>query len=383
MIGLNFLRITGVFSVWILGTIGPGTAQQSICPSCSDGSALISRFGLREGAIPVRDRPDWAAPRRIVMHGPPNWAEPLRAAAPGVPIMVAPTPDSAAKILADADVYFGICIPAVVNAGKNLQWIQLWSAGADPCAGAIAASGRPVLLTNAQALYGPQIAEHAMAFIFALVRRLNVYRDEQRAQQWSLPIGDVRAVTGLGIYELEGKNLLVIGLGGIGTEVARRAHAMGMRVRATRNTGREGPDYVEYVGLANEAVELTKWADIVVNCTPLTPDTRGMFNIAFFSAMKPSAYFINVGRGESVVTADLVKALEARRIAGAALDVTDPEPLPRNHPLWSMPNVILTPHNAVASDLVQTRALTLAAENLRRYLRGDRLVSVVDVKRGY
>ena len=108
-----------------------------------------------------------------------------------------------------------------------------------------------------------------------------------------------------------------------------------------------------------------------------------MFNAAFFEAMKPSAYFINVGRGESVATADLVRALEARRIAGAALDVTDPEPLPADHPLWSMPNVILTPHVAVASDLVLGRGLTLAAENLRRYVRGDRLVSVVDVRRGY
>jgi phosphoglycerate dehydrogenase-like enzyme len=159
-------------------------------------------------------------------------------------------------------------------------------------------------------------------------------------------------VTSLGIWELEGKNLLVIGLGGVGTEVARRAHALGMRVRATRNTGREGPDFVEYVGLANEALPLAEWADVIVNCTPLTPDTRGMFNASFFSAMKPSAYFINVGRGESVVTDDLVSALQARRLAGAALDVTDPEPLPRNHTLWRMPNVIITPHVAVASDLV-------------------------------
>jgi phosphoglycerate dehydrogenase-like enzyme len=175
----------------------------------------------------------------------------------------------------------------------------------------------------------------------------------------------------------------VIGLGGIGTEVARRAHALGMRVRATRNSGRDGPEFVEYVGLANEAVTLAGWADVVVNSTPLTADTRGMFNTAFFAAMKPTAYFINVGRGESVITSDLVSALQARRIAGAALDVTDPEPLPLDHPLWAMPNVIITPHVAVASDLLLPRVFTLAAENLARYVRGDRLVSVVDVRRGY
>jgi phosphoglycerate dehydrogenase-like enzyme len=156
-----------------------------------------------------------------------------------------------------------------------------------------------------------------------------------------------------------------------------------MSVRATRNSGREGPDFVEYVGLANEAVTLAGWADVVVNATPLTPETRGMIDATFFAAMKPSAYFINVGRGESVVTADLVDALQERRIAGAALDVTYPEPLPAHHPLWSMPNVIVTPHVAVVSDLSRVRGATLAAENLRRYVRGDRLVSMVDVHRGY
>jgi phosphoglycerate dehydrogenase-like enzyme len=348
-----------------------------------DGSALIARFGLREDPVPVRELPGWAPPRRVVVHGPEAWAEPLRAAAPGVQIIAAPTPDAAARLLGDADVYIGICTPAVFDAGRNLKWIQLWSAGADPCAELIASSGRPILLTNAQALYGPQIAEHTVGYILALARRLHTYRDEQRAQQWSHSVGDPRVVTGLGIWELEGKNLLVVGLGGVGTEVARRAHALGMRVRATRNTGREGPEFVEYVGLADEAATLAAWADVIVNCTPLTADTHGMFNAAFFSAVKPSAYFINVGRGESVVTADLVSALQAGRLAGAALDVTDPEPLPPNHPLWHMPNVIITPHVAVASDLVLGRGTTLAAENLRRYVHGERVLSVVDVRRGY
>ena len=373
------LRNLALAATLILAPVAIVNAQQTT----GDGAALIARFALREDATPMRDRPGWAQPRRIVMHGPAEWATSLRAAAPGVPIVTAPTPDSAAKLLGDADVYIGLCIPATLSAGRNLKWIQLWSAGADPCASLLNSAQRPIVLTNAQGLYGPQIAEHAMGFVLALARRLHLYRDEQRTQRWSHPIADPRAATGMGIWELEGKNLLVVGLGGIGTEVARRAHALGMRVRATRNTGREGPDFVEYVGLANEAVTLAAWADVVVNCTPLTADTRGMFNAAFFRAMKPTAYFINVGRGESVVTADIVDALQAKRIAGAALDVTDPEPLPARHPLWSMPNVILTPHNAVASDLVLNRATTLAAENLRRYVRGDRLVSVVDVRRGY
>jgi phosphoglycerate dehydrogenase-like enzyme len=140
---------------------------------------------------------------------------------------------------------------------------------------------------------------------------------------------------------------------------------------------------VEYVGLADEYRTLAADADVVVNATPLTPDTRGMFDAGFFAAMKDTAYFINIGRGESVVTADLTAALQAGEIAGAGLDVTDPEPLPPGHPLWSMRNVIITPHIATSSDLRSERTITLVAENLRRYLRGDPMLSVVDLERGY
>jgi phosphoglycerate dehydrogenase-like enzyme len=357
-----------------------GARQAANCPSCSEGAALISRFGLREGSSPVREQSGWAPPQRVVVLGPAAWAESLRAAVPGVTIVNATTTDAVERIIGSADAYIGLCTPAILSAGRKLQWIQLWSAGAEGCASLLSASRRPIVLTNAQALYGPEIAEHTVGFILAFARQLHTYRDEQRAGRWRNADIDRSVVTS---WELEGKNLLVIGLGGLGTEVARRAHALGMRVRATRNTGRDGPAFVEYVGPASEATTLAAWADVVVNCTPLTNDTRRMFNAGFFAAMKPSAYFINVGRGESVVTTDLVRALQRNQIAGAALDVTDPEPLPLNHPLWRMPNVILTPHSGGGSDLAQGRALVLAAENLRRFVRGDRMVSVVDVRRGY
>src|SRR5690606_35999863 len=148
---------------------------------------------------------------------------------------------------------------------------------------------------------------------------------------------------------------------GIGTEVAKRAHGLGMRVLATRNSRREGPDYVEYVGLADEYRTLAERADVVVNATPLTPETRGMFDARFFAAMRDDALFINVGRGESVVTADLTAALQAGTIGGAGLDVTDPEPLPPGHPLWSMQSVIITPHIATSSDFRSARTMTLVA----------------------
>jgi phosphoglycerate dehydrogenase-like enzyme len=156
-----------------------------------------------------------------------------------------------------------------------------------------------------------------------------------------------------------------------------------MRVIATRGSRREGPDYVEYVGLAHEVNELAAQADVVVNAAPLTDETRGMFNREFFELMKPTAFFISVGRGASTVTDDLVAALESGEIAGAGLDVTDPEPLPAGHPLWTAPRVIITPHTAGRGDRGRDRLFLVVKENLRRYVAGEPLISVVNIERGY
>jgi phosphoglycerate dehydrogenase-like enzyme len=232
-----------------------------------------------------------------------------------------------------------------------------------------------------QRVYGAQIAEHTIALMLSLTRGLSGFGAAQATGEWKR-VNNTQ-YNGNPFMEVAEKTMLVVGLGGIGTEVAMRANALGMRVQATRNSRREGPDYVEYVGLAHEALELAADADVVVNAAPLTPQTRGMFDAAFFAAMKETAYFINVGRGASVATPDLVAALESGAIAGAGLDVTSPEPLPPGHPLWSMGNVILTPHMAARSDRFEERFTILLAENLRRYVAGERMLSVVDLERGY
>jgi phosphoglycerate dehydrogenase-like enzyme len=182
---------------------------------------------------------------------------------------------------------------------------------------------------------------------------------------------------------LEGKTVLVVGLGGIGVEVAKRAHALGMRVIATRASGRDGPPFVSYVGLPGELLKLAAEADFVVNTAPLTPATQGLFDAKFFAAARQGAFFVNVGRGQSVVQSDLVAALRSGRLAGAGLDVTDPEPLPADSPLWQMQNVILTPHVSAASDLGDDARLAIAIENVRRYVAGGKMLSVVDVAKGY
>ena len=156
-----------------------------------------------------------------------------------------------------------------------------------------------------------------------------------------------------------------------------------MHVIATRASGRTGPDFVSYVGLPDELPKLAKEADFIVNCAPLTPETTGIFNRQFFAGVKPGAYFISVGRGRSTITADLIDALSSGRLAGAGLDVVDPEPLPAASPLWHAPNVIITPHVSADTPVSAGQRNLVLIENLRRYTAGEPMISVVDIERGY
>jgi phosphoglycerate dehydrogenase-like enzyme len=339
---------------------------------------LIERLGLRPADKPVRERAGWEKPARVIVRGDAERVAALKAFAPGVELIAAPTADAAVAAAATADAVIGYCDESLLAAGPGIRWLQLPYAGAERCVSIPAVAERDVLVTNAQRVYGPEIAEHVLAMMLSLTRGLHHYAGAQARGRWERDL-----VPEEKLWELEGKTLLVVGLGGIGTEVARLGHAMGMRVTATRNSSRSGPDFVAYVGLADELDKLAAEAHVVVNATPLTPATRGLFDAAFFATMKDDAYFINVGRGGSVVTDDLVAALENGTIAGAGLDVTDPEPLPEGHPLWSAPNVIITPHISAGSDLRSARLWRVMAENLRRYTAGEPMLSVVDVSRGY
>jgi phosphoglycerate dehydrogenase-like enzyme len=340
---------------------------------------LIAELALRESAAPVRDDSRWRRPDRIVVRAEsPTIVASLQPYAPGVELIGVRNEQEAAAAMRGAQAIIGYCNRDIVAAGESLHWIQLFSAGSEGCAAIPALRERKILVTNMRAASGPGIAEHAIAMLLAFTRGLNVYLPTQRNAVWN-----DQAVPRSQTWELSGRTMLVVGLGGIGSEVAKRAHALGMRVVATRATEQPRPDYVEVVGKPQDLLTLAARADAVVNAAPLTPQTTGMFDARFFATMKPNAYFINVGRGRSAVTADLVEALRSKRIAGAGLDVMDPEPLPADHPLWQMPNVIITPHVAASSDRVFARVLAIVQENLRRYVAGDKVLSVVDVERGY
>jgi phosphoglycerate dehydrogenase-like enzyme len=348
-------------------------------PSPAATNALIERLGLVESAVPAREMPGWRKPRKVlVWNVEPALVPRLQAVAPGVELLLASSMAEAVALAGAADASLGFCSTEVLEAGPEIRWIQVYSAGVERCVAVPALGERGIVLTNMQRVAGPAMAEHVLAMMLAWARGLHFYIPERAAGRWTRELpAPGRMLT------LEGKTVLVVGLGGIGSEVARRAHALGMRVTATRASGREGPPYVSYVGLPDELGRLAGEADFVVNTVPLTPATTGMFDAKFFAAVKRGAFFVNVGRGRSVVQDELVAALRDGRLGGAGLDVTDPEPLPAGNPLWQLPNVILTPHVSAQSDVDDASRFAIAAENLRRYVAGERLLSVVDVARGY
>lgn len=342
--------------------------------------SMIEELGIRESTLPSRELEGWSVPQKVLVWlDKPERLSALQAVAPGVELIPVAGVAEAVALAADVQVLMGFCNQEIVSAAPQLVWVQVYSSGVENCVSIPDMRTGNKILTNGQRIGSPALAEHAIAMMMALVRGLDVYHANQLKGAWQR-----NAELGSGEFmEIEGRTVLIVGLGGIGSQVARRAHGLGMRVIATRNSSRQGPDYVDYVGLSDELLVLTAKADVVINTAPLTDQTRGIFDAAFFAAMKPTAYFVSVGRGASTVTDDLISALETGQIAGAGLDVTDPEPLPEGHPLWSAPRVLISPHTAGRSDKSRDRLYLLVQENLRRYVAGEPLLSVVDIERGY
>jgi phosphoglycerate dehydrogenase-like enzyme len=341
---------------------------------------LLEERGLREGASPTRLDEAWTPPEKILWRNrwPDRFAM-LAQIAPGVEIIPFDTVDEALELVSDADAVIGAATREILEAGERLRWIQVGSAGVERYLEIPRLGNGDVLLTNGQRLASPVIAEHVMALTRALARGLNRAVAAQLEGRWRrFEIGDNAPLT-----RLRGKTMLVVGLGGIGTEVAKLAHGAGMRVTAIRSSRRSGPPFVAKVGLSEDLAGFVAEADVVVNCLPLTPDTAGVFDAELFAAMRDTAFFVNVGRGGTVDTAALVEALTEGVIAGAGLDVTDPEPLPEGHPLWRAPNLVITPHFAAWSDAGRRPQWLLYRENLRRFVAGEALLSVVDPQRGY
>ena len=277
--------------------------------------------------------------------------------------------------IADADAFIGEIRPEEVRAGKNLKWVQSYTAGVERflgVPGSEALRNSSIILTNNRITQGPEIADHAFAMLLFLTRRLDLFlKDAPRRPDQYFPV------------ELNGRTALVIGVGGIGTQIALRAWASGMDVIGVDPEEKPYTPYVKRIVKPDHLNEVLPLADIVFVSAPHTQASYKMVGPQQFELMKQDAYFIAVSRGALYDTNALVKALDSRRLAGAGVDVTDPEPLPRDHPLRKFPNVIVTPHIAGHSDKSVARMFGTVKENVRRFANGEPLVNVVDKQKGY
>ncbi|MFE6614818.1 D-2-hydroxyacid dehydrogenase [Amycolatopsis sp. NPDC057786] len=282
-----------------------------------------------------------------------------------------------ADALSGADAFFvydflSTAVPGAWHAADKLRWLHIASAGVDP----VLFPGlqeSDVVLTNSRGVFDGAIAEYVLGVVLAFAKDFVRSWDLQRQKQWKHRESE----------RISGRRVLVVGTGPIGRSIARMLRAAGMSVAGVGRRPREGdPDFGD-VYASSDLVRHLPWADYVVAVAPLTEQTKGMFDAETFAAMKPGARFVNVGRGELVVTSDLIGALRDGPLGGAALDVFDTEPLPPESALWTMENVLISPH--MSGDFVGWRntLVEVFADNFRRWCAGEPLRNVVDKRLGY
>jgi phosphoglycerate dehydrogenase-like enzyme len=301
-----------------------------------------------------------------------EWGARVAAALPELNVVVAEDEAHAAKVIGAAEAAFGVLPAALVRQAARLRWLQAPQAA--PPAGYYYPElvAHPVVVTNFREIYNDHIAAHIMAFVLAFARGLHYYLPRQAQRQWRPEPHDT------GVVHLPEATVLIVGVGGIGAETARLAAAFGMTVLGVDARRRDAPAGVAELHGPDALDTLLPRADFVVLTVPHTPATEGFMNRPRFARMKRSAFFVNIGRGRTTRLDDLVAALRAGEIAGAALDVFEQEPLPADHPLWTMPNVLLTPHTAGFGPYLDERRFEILLDNCRRFVAGQPLRNVVD-----
>ena len=306
-----------------------------------------------------------------------DWARGITDALPEYDVVLATDEAAARREISNADAVYGVVPADLLPLARKLRWLQIPVAG--PRKGFFYPEliTHPVVICNPRGVYNDHIAQHIMMFVLALARGLPYYMDAQRKAHWDTNARKSRYI------ELTDSTALIVGVGGIGHETARLCNSFNMRVLGTDARWEyPTPDVEQHA--PEDLDDLLPQADFVIVTVPHTPDTEGMWHSARFSLMKPEAYFINIGRGATTKLFDLTEALKNRTIAGCALDVFDEEPLPPAHELWSVPNVILTPHVAIheAENLFE-RWFALLLDNARRFADGKPLRNVVDKSMWY
>jgi phosphoglycerate dehydrogenase-like enzyme len=327
---------------------------------------------------------------KLVIH-PPVEAERLariREASSGMTIVNATDEAEAAQAIADADAFFGKLTPKMLATAKRLRWVQSPTASLEHYVFPELVN-HPCQLTNMRGLFSDVIADQVLGYIICFARNLHRYIRNQIAARWEPAGGEAARVwfaAGPGTVStidrahmhLADATLGIVGLGSIGSEIARRGLAFNMKVIAVDPVQAQAPAGVASLWKPERLPELLAASDFVVIAAPHTPQTQKMFRRPQFQQMKRTAYFVNIGRGAIVDLTDLTASLRAGEIAGAALDVYETEPLPAEHPLWKLENVILTPHVAGYSPRIAERHLGVLLENIRRFVRGEPLQNVVN-----
>jgi phosphoglycerate dehydrogenase-like enzyme len=337
---------------------------------------LIAATLLAAALLPAQTQPDQK--KKIVALGfGPEELEAYQAASSKVTVVPVNRGNVLTEIV-DADAFLGVITPEMYAAAKNLKWVQTMSAGVENIVrvpGAEAFRSSNVILTNNKEVQGIEIADHAFALLLYNSRRLWEYEGYKRKEEY--------ARTPFQGIELRGKTALIIGVGGIGTNIALRAWAFGMHVIGVDPEDKPIVPYIDRIVKPDQLNDVVPLADVVFISAPDTDQSHKMFGGAQFDMMKKNSYFIAVSRGGVYDMPGLVRALDSRRLAGAGVDVMDPEPLPEGHPLWKFDNVMITPHVAGRSDHDAERMQGTVKENIRRFAEGMPLVNVVDKVKGY
>lgn len=317
--------------------------------------------------------------KKIVIHIPDSapMRDRLKESFPDIDVVLADS--DALDALADADMVIGWALSeAALSAATRLRWFHVGAAGVERILRVPGFQERELILTNSSGISAPNMAEHAIALMLLFARKFPGLFRSQAERHWR----DWDA--GVDTFEVGGQTVVLAGLGAIGQQIAIRAKGLGMRVVGLRRSaGGELPAGVdEVIALADLDRALAK-ADHVINSLPFTPDTKKVFDAERFAAMKAGSYYYNIGRGTTVDQDALIAALKSGHLAGAGLDVTDPEPLNDDSELWEMRNVFITAHTSGNSPMVRARLLDLCVEQIRRYRDGEELLNVVDQEQGY
>ncbi|HEU5318501.1 MAG TPA: D-2-hydroxyacid dehydrogenase [Chloroflexota bacterium] len=291
--------------------------------------------------------------------------------APEAQIVLPEDEDEAKREIADAPAAYGTISPAVLREARQLKWLQ--APAAAPTAGYYHPElvAHPVTVTNLRGIFNDRIPAHIMSYVLYFARNLHTYARQQRDALWQPHGGD-------SVRYLPTSTALIVGVGNIGSETARLCAAFGMRVIGVDARRQDAPEGVAELHRPDKLDELLPRADFVILTIPHTPQTEGLFNAERFARMTQTAYFINIGRGMTTKLDALNDALRSGTIAGAGIDVYEIEPLPKDHPLWSAPNTILTPHVADRGPDLDPARVSVIAENARRFAKGEPLLNVVD-----